>query len=103
MHTKLRLEKAKGRNHVSEIELSVYSSVYPFLLLSLELRASVKRFVSLQFLNLRQSVGLLGRGSARPKAATYTQTDIHTLSGIRTHDLSVRTGEDVSFLRPRGH
>jgi hypothetical protein len=26
--------------------------------------ASVKRFVSLQFLNLRQSVGLLGRGSA---------------------------------------
>jgi hypothetical protein len=28
----------------------------------LEHRASVKRFVSLQFLNLGQSVGLLGRG-----------------------------------------
>jgi hypothetical protein len=28
----------------------------------LEHRASVKRFISLQFLNLRQSVGLLGRG-----------------------------------------
>jgi hypothetical protein len=28
----------------------------------LEHRASVKRFVSLLFLNLRQSVGLLGRG-----------------------------------------
>jgi hypothetical protein len=38
-----------------------------------EHRASVKHFVSLQFLNLRQSVGLLGRGSARLKTATYTQ------------------------------
>jgi hypothetical protein len=31
----------------------------------LEHRASVKRFVSLQFLNLRESVGLLGRGISR--------------------------------------
>jgi hypothetical protein len=31
----------------------------------------VKHFVPLQFLNLRQSVGLLGWGSARRKAATY--------------------------------
>jgi hypothetical protein len=36
----------------------------------LEHKASVKRFVSLQFLNLRQSVGLLGWGSASRKAAT---------------------------------
>jgi hypothetical protein len=35
-----------------------------------EHRASVKRFVSLQFLNLRQSVGHTDAGSARRKAAT---------------------------------
>jgi hypothetical protein len=28
--------------------------------------------------------------------------DIHALSGIRTHDPSVRAGEDGSCLRPRG-
>jgi hypothetical protein len=30
------------------------------------------------------------------------QTDIHVLSGIRTHDPSVRAGEDVSGFRRRG-
>jgi hypothetical protein len=59
-----------------------------------------------------QSIGLLGRGSARRKASTYTQnntnrewthTDIHAFSGIRTQDHSVRAGEDGSCLRPRGH
>jgi hypothetical protein len=29
--------------------------------------------------------------------------NIHALSGIRTHDLSVRASEDISCLRPRGH
>jgi hypothetical protein len=28
---------------------------------------------------------------------------MHALSGIRTHDLTVRASEDSSFLRPRGH
>jgi hypothetical protein len=42
--------------------------------------ASVKRFVSLQFLNLRQSVGLLYRGSARRKVATYTKQHKHTIN-----------------------
>jgi hypothetical protein len=32
-----------------------------------------------------------------------TQTDIHALSGIRTHYPSARAGEDSSCLRPRGH
>jgi hypothetical protein len=50
--------------------------------------------------------------SARRKAATYTgqhkdrinaHTDIHVLSGIRTHDPSVRASEDSSCLRSRGH
>jgi hypothetical protein len=30
-------------------------------------------------------------------------TDIRSLSGIRTHDPSVRTSEDSSCPRPRGH
>jgi hypothetical protein len=30
-------------------------------------------------------------------------TDIHALSGIRTHDPSVRGSEDNLCLRPRGH
>jgi hypothetical protein len=51
--------------------------------------------------------------SAHRKAGTYTQnnykhrinahTDIHALSGIRTHDPSVRAGEDSSCLSPRDH
>jgi hypothetical protein len=28
---------------------------------------------------------------------------MHSLTGIRTHDSSVRVGEDISCLRPRGH
>jgi hypothetical protein len=52
-----------------------------------------------------QSVRLVGREISRLKAATYTQdntnTDIHALSGIRTHDPSVRAREDSSCLRPR--
>jgi hypothetical protein len=30
-------------------------------------------------------------------------TDIHALSGIRTHDPTVRASEDSSYLSPRGH
>jgi hypothetical protein len=47
----------------------------------------------------------LDRGSARRKAANYTQnnTDIHASSGIRTHDPGIRAGKKSSCLRPRGH
>jgi hypothetical protein len=45
--------------------------------------------------------------SACRKAVTYTQdntnTDMHALSGIQTHDPSVRASEDSSCLRPRCH
>jgi hypothetical protein len=77
----------------------------------LEHRASVKRSVSLQFLNLRYSVGLFGR-EISPSQGRYLHTeqhkhrintDIHALSGIRTHDPSVRASEDGSCLRPRGY
>jgi hypothetical protein len=71
----------------------------------LEHRASVKHFVSLQFLNLRHSVGLLGRVISPSQGHYLTQrinTDIHASSGIRTHDPSVRASEGSSYLRPRG-
>jgi hypothetical protein len=58
----------------------------------------------------------LDGGPARRKASTHTHnntntkykinahnTDIHALSGIRTHDPSVRANEDSPCLRPRGH
>jgi hypothetical protein len=76
----------------------------------LEQRASVKRFVSLQF--PRQSVGLLGREISPSKGRYITQdntdtehthTNIHALSGIRTHNPSLQASEDISCLRPRGH
>jgi hypothetical protein len=59
-----------------------------------------------------ETVRLLGRVIVRRKAATYTQgntnrinayTDIHTSSGIRTHDPSVQVSEDSSCLSPCGH
>jgi hypothetical protein len=49
----------------------------------------------------------LGGGSARRKATTYTQDsinpDMHASSGIRTHDPSVRAGEESSCLRRRDY
>jgi hypothetical protein len=58
------------------------------------------------FLIYTQSVGLLGRGIS-PSQGRYLHTeqhkDIHALSGIRTHDPSVRAGKDGSCLRPRGN
>jgi hypothetical protein len=109
------------------IYLSIYVSIYLSVCLSvclsvsiylsisccshLEHTASVKRFVSPQFLNLRQSVGPLG-GGISPTQGRYLQkitqtqnkrTHIHALSGIRIHDPSVEAGEDSSRLRPRGH
>jgi hypothetical protein len=94
--------------------LSICLSVRPSIHLSsccshFEHRASVKSFVPLQVLNLRLSVGLLGRGISPTQdhylhRTTKTQnkhTDIHALSGIRTYDPSVRASEDISCLRPR--
>jgi hypothetical protein len=42
--------------------LFIYERFFSPVAPTLEHRASVKRFDSLQVLNLRQSVGLLGRG-----------------------------------------
>jgi hypothetical protein len=60
-----------------------------------------------------QSVELLGRGislsqglylhTEQHKHRTNAHTDIHALSGIRTHNPSFRVSEDSSCLRPYGH
>jgi hypothetical protein len=90
----------------ADIYLSICLSIYSSYIF--EHRAFVKPFVSLQFLNLRQSVVLLKRGII-PTQGRYLhkhrtkQTNIRTLSGIGTHDPSVRASEDISCLRPRGH
>ncbi|PNF33698.1 hypothetical protein B7P43_G11420 [Cryptotermes secundus] len=39
----------------------------------------------------------------KKRTHTNTHANIHASSGIRTHDPSVRMGEDSSYLRPRGH
>jgi hypothetical protein len=54
-----------------------------------------------------QTVRLLGRWISPLKGRYLTQNkrthaDINALSGVRTHDPSVRASEDSSYLRPRG-
>jgi hypothetical protein len=89
--------------------IHIYIYIYIFLLLPLwSIRHPWNAFFHFSFLILRQSVGLLDGGSACRKAPTYTNTDqtqtyIHALNRIRTHDPSVRASEDSSCLRPRGH
>jgi hypothetical protein len=69
----------------------------------------------IQFRNhFSQTVGLLGR-VINPSQGLYLNTwqhkqnkrihtpNIHALSGIRTHDPSVRASEDSSCLRQRGY
>jgi hypothetical protein len=71
----------------------------------------VKRFVTFQFLNPK-TVGRTpwtgNQPDARPlptqdNTNTECRQDIHVLSGIRAQDPSVPAGEDISYLRPRGH
>jgi hypothetical protein len=64
----------------------------------LEQRASVKRFVSLQFLNLRESVGLLRLRVSQSQGRYLTQTDIHALSGFRTHISVVKRAKTFHAL-----
>jgi hypothetical protein len=70
-------------------------------------RASVKNFVSLQFLNpkiIDRTPWTGDQPVARPlPIQTHKNTNIHAFSGIRNHNLSVGKGEDSSCLRPRGH
>jgi hypothetical protein len=79
----------------------------PKILIYLRLYSPCGTWPFFSFLILRQSVGLLRRGISSPQSRNlnteYTQTDIHTSSGIRAHDPSVLPGKEGSCLRPRGH
>jgi hypothetical protein len=72
----------------------------------------MKLSVSLQLLDLGQSVGLLGRVVSSSQGLNlYTNTEkrthnainIHALSGIRNHGPGVRASEDSSCPRPLGY
>jgi hypothetical protein len=73
----------------SHIYLSIYISIYLSIYSCcshLEHRTAVKRFVSLQFLNLRQSVGLLGRGIS-PTQGRYLHRTTQTQNKRRQTSL----------------
>jgi hypothetical protein len=85
-------------------------SVQVIIYLSTALQPFVGSWPCFQFLDLfTQSVGLLGRGIG-PSQGHYLHTEQHKhrinahrhqcLKWIRTHDPSVRAGEDGSCLRP---
>jgi hypothetical protein len=98
------------RVHI-HIPIYIYLSLFVFPVAPiLEHRESVKRFVSLQFLNPKtvcRTPWTENQPVARPLPTqdntNRINADIHALSGLQTHDPSVRVSEDISCLRPRGH
>jgi hypothetical protein len=69
------------------------------------LQPFVRPWQLFQFLNL-YTVSMTPRTGDQPVASHRIKaykTNIHVLSGIRTHDPSVLAGEDSSCLRLRGH
>jgi hypothetical protein len=85
--------------------MSVYPSVYPCCS-HLERRASVKRLFHFSFLILDvRTPWTRDQPVARPLPTHKHRINakIHAFSGIQTHDTSVRAGEDIPCLRPRGH
>jgi hypothetical protein len=106
LQSELMNKKGKRKWSASSSAILIYLSIYLWLYSPL---------LGLQFLySYTQSVGLLGRGIS-PSQGRYIHTeqhkhrinahntDIHALSGIRTHNPSVRASEDSSCLRPRSH
>jgi hypothetical protein len=99
------LQYARQRN------IYIFLSLFP-VAPTLEHRASVKRFVSLQFLNPK-TVGRTAWTEDQPVARPLpiqdntnrinTHTNFRAMSGIRTNDPTVQASEDSSCLRPRGH
>jgi hypothetical protein len=64
----------------------------------------VKHFVSIEFLNLRQSVGLLGRGTNETQDRYLHKHRINADKyPFLELDPSVLAGEISSYLRTRGH
>jgi hypothetical protein len=92
----------------------LYNSWLHFFHSSMALQPFVGPWPLLHFhKHFTQSVGLHG-WVISPSQGLYlhrvqhkhrinVHTDIHALSGIRTHDPSVRANEDISCRRPRSH
>jgi hypothetical protein len=92
------------RGSVTNVWSGIFHSLFRVALI-LEHRASLKRFVSLQFLNPKTIGRTLWMGDqpiARPTYTNRINANIHALSGIRIHDPFVRASEDSSCLRQRG-
>jgi hypothetical protein len=88
--------------------------IHSFIHSSMALQPFVGPWPLLQFRNYFYTDGRTPWTSDQPVTRTLTthritqhrinaHTDIHALSVIRTHDPSVRAGEDGSCLRPGGH
>jgi hypothetical protein len=85
------------------IYLSIYLSIYLWLYSPL---LGLGRFFSFLNLNTVGRTAWTGDQPVTRPLPTHrinAHTAIDVLSGMRTHDPSVRAGEDNSCLRPRGH
>jgi hypothetical protein len=101
--------KLHCRVHNRALLMCVYSFIHQWLYSPL-LRPGL--FFSFVIFFMR-SVGPLGRGispsqgrylhTGQHKHRTKAHTNIHALSGIRTHDPGVRASEHDSCLTPHGH
>jgi hypothetical protein len=101
------IPRSRIRGSVHLIYLSVCLSVLTLCLsVYLSIYSPCGPWPLFHFLNL-YTVGFLGQdqpvAKPQPTHTEYTDTDIRVLSGIRTHDPSVRAGEDGLYLRPRVH
>jgi hypothetical protein len=125
LSTYLRLYLSIYLSICLSISLSIYLSIYLSTSLSIYLSTSLSIYLSIHGSTVHlldigrfsaswsfiQPVGLLGRG-INPSQGRYVDTqdstnkeqihtDIHASTGIRTHDPSVRGGEDISCLTAR--
>jgi hypothetical protein len=88
--------------------LSIYPSVYLSISLFLFGSTALEDLSSFFSFLILYTVGRTPWTGDQPVATLLpthrtTHTDIHALSGIRTHDPSIQAGEDGSCLRPRVH
>jgi hypothetical protein len=104
------LSDYRSSTYLRHVVLSDYQRI---IYTSVALRALVDLGHFFSFLIYTQSTRLLGRGispsqgrylhTEQRKQRVNAHTDIHSSSGIRTHDTSVWAGEDGWCLRPRGN
>jgi hypothetical protein len=105
-----RYDKLKLRHRCVGIKVGTFSFIHSSMALHPFLGTDL--FFSFVIFFTR-TVGPLGRvispsqgryvHKGQHKHRINAHTNIHTLSGIRSHDPSVREGEDGSCLGPRGH